>query len=131
VSCPLIIHTILCAAMAAHIDDESQINWDMCESMFESDYQYIDSHCDWEKFAEKVREKRAEKLVEWIETDSQSAARYVASHKESAAVLELALGELDSETRAQWEAASGVVAARYYRCSMTRDMFSDAESRPC
>lgn len=116
--------TILSAAIIPHVQERRDLNDDVCAPIFEHDYEYVDNNCDWAKFAEKTREERAEKLAAWIEADSEEAARYVAQHhSETLAVLELALGEMDSESRSQWEATAGVVAARFYRCPFTPDMF--------
>ncbi|AOR76525.1 hypothetical protein [Novosphingobium resinovorum] len=116
--------TILCAAIAsreAENPDET-----CCYAVDESSYEYVDKWCDWQKFESAVREKRAEKLAAWIDADSDAAARYVAHHAETLTVLELALAELDTETRTAWEASAGIIAARFYRCPFTPDMFPEA-----
>lgn len=123
--------TLLCATMAPHIDGESDFNWELCAPLFESDYEYVDQHCDWDKFAEKARELRAEKLAAWIASDAEAAARYVAHNQDALAVLELALAELDSDDRRQWEAMAGIQAARFYRCPFTMELPFPAPIQTC
>lgn len=119
--------TLLVAAIVPHIDSESEFNHSLCESIYEYDYEYVDQHCNWAKYESKIKELRAEKLAEWIETDPESAAKYVAQCKETLDILPIALGELDSESRQQWEAQAGIIAERFYRCPFTIDMFENRE----
>lgn len=114
--------TLLTAVMLPHIDDKRDFNWTICEPICEQDYEYVDNNIDWDKFAEKIREKRAEKMAAWIVDDAEAAAQYVAHNREAFAVLEIALGELDSEERRQWEATAGIIAARFYRCPFTLEL---------
>lgn len=111
--------TILCAAMAPYIDDKRDFNWTICEAIFETDYEYVDSHCDWPKFERLAREKRAEKLAAWIRDEPEAAAGYIATVSEAVEILPLALDELDASEREAWEAITGARAESHYRCPYT------------
>ena len=114
--------TILSAAMAPHIDDNRDFNWQLCESLFETDYEYVDSHCDWRKYEEKTREARAVKLAAWMQEDSEAAARHLTADSGARELLALALDELDSADRAEWESQFEAYAANHYRCPLTLEL---------
>lgn len=114
--------TLLVAAMAAVIDSKSDFNWQLCEGIFETDYEYVDQHCDWQKFERLAREKRAEKLADWMKEDSDAAAGYIATAREALDILPLALDELDSDEREQWERATEIHAGNRYRCPYTLEL---------
>lgn len=114
--------TLLVAAMAPLMDDKRDFNWQLCEGIFESDYEYVDQHCDWQKFERLAREKRAEKLAQWMREDSNAAACYIATVREALEILPLALDELDSSEREQWAAATDIHAENRYRCPYTLEL---------
>jgi hypothetical protein len=119
------LQTILCAAIADLVAEESRygegLNWTLCESIMESDYEYLDRHTDWQGYESKCQQWRAEKLAALIETDADQAARLIAGCERVAALESLAVAELDSDTRALWQ---GKLDARPYRCPETADLFA-------
>lgn len=125
--------TLLVAAMAAAVDNESDLNWQLCEGILESDYEYVGQHCDWQKFERLAREKRAEKLAQWMREDSNAAAGYIATVREVLEILPLALDELDSSEREQWERVTEIHAENRYRCPYTLELpfpRPEMEARP-
>jgi hypothetical protein len=116
--------TILCAAIADKVKDESRygdgFNWTLCESIFEHDYVYLDQHCDWQGYADKCQQWRAEKLASLIADDPDQAARLIAGCDKVAALESLAVDELDDATRKAWQ---GREDSKPYRCPVTQDLF--------
>lgn len=115
--------TILCAAIAPHIDNDSDWQWQLCESLMENDYQYLDKHCDWQGYETACQYERANKLAKIICEDPDNAARLIASCERIAELEAMALesSEMDSDCLAAWQ---GKQEARAYRCPNTIDMFS-------
>lgn len=112
--------TMLCAAIAA--TGASDTMRDEIEyPIYEAYHEYLDKHCDWAKFERLAREKRAEKLAEWIRADAMSARAYVATAADVAEIVDLALGELDSDEAAIWFDAAD---ESRYRCPYTLDLFA-------
>lgn len=119
--------TVLSAAMVPHVESNRDFNWTICEGIFETDYEYVDNHCDWKKHESKVTEKRAEKLAAWIKNDPDAAAAHL--QRDSAAretLLPLAMDEMDTSEREAWETAFNVYADAHYRCPVTRDLFEES-----
>ena len=108
--------------MLPHIDSESDFNYELCGGISEYDYEYVDKHCDWQKFERLAREKRAEKLADWIKDDPTAAGQYVATAREALEILPLALDELDSDERAQWERSNAIQAESRYHCPFTLEL---------
>lgn len=113
--------TLLCAAIAETVESESDFNWTICEPIAETDYEYVDKHCDWQAYETKQRQARVEKLAALMAEDCDHAARLIASHEKVAELMPMALAELDNEARNQWADKLESVA---YRCPLTADMFA-------
>lgn len=111
--------TILAAAI--HASGQSEEMRDAVEyPLYESDYEFVDQNCNWAKFETLAREKRAEKLAEWIQSDMPAARAYVDTAAEVAEIVELALVELDSADLEAWGLRPEF---SHYRCPFTIDMF--------
>lgn len=115
--------TILCAAIAPHIDSQSDWQWELCERLVEYDYEYLDRHFDWAAYETACQQSRADKLAALIVADPDSAARLVAGCERIAALESLALesDEMEPEALGAWQ---GKQESRAYRCPVTVDMFS-------
>jgi hypothetical protein len=116
--------TLLCAAIAPHIDERDDWLWSIDESVAPNGGQYLDSHCDWEGYETKCKQWRADKLARIIGENPDNAARLIAGCERIAALESLALesDEMDSEALQVWQ---GKQEVRAYRCTETRDMFAD------
>ena len=113
--------TLVVAAMAqAGFDDDSDLQWQICEPILNCDSEYLDHNCDWQKLESKLREARVELLAKLLESDPDKAARYIAAHERVAELLPDALAECDSDTQEVWQ---DLTDARSYRCPLTIDMF--------
>jgi len=119
--------TILSAAIAPHVDNESDWQWQLCESLMEHDYQYLDSHMDWQGYETACQQARGDNLAKIICEDPDNAARLIAGCERIAALESLALesDDMDSDCIADWQ---GKQEGRAYRCPKTIDMFADRES---
>lgn len=114
--------TVLVAAMVqAVFDDDSDLQWQICEPILENDYEYLHKHCDWQKLESKLRELRVELLAKLIEENPGQAARYIGPYERVAELLPDALAECDSDTQAAWQEKAD---SRPYRCPVTIDMFA-------
>ena len=71
----------------------------------------------------QYRQDRFQEAVELYE----GAYREFLQCGEALDILPLALIDVDADDRQQWEAAAGIVAARYYRCPFTIDMFPESK----
>lgn len=115
--------TILSAAIAPHVDNARDWQWELCESLAEYDYQYLDSHMDWQSYETACQQARADKLAALIVADMDEAARLVVGCDRIAALESMALESdaMDDESRIDWQ---GKEEPRAYRCPFTVDMFS-------
>lgn len=115
--------TILSAAIAPHVDNARDWQWELCESLAEHDYQYLDSHTDWQGYETACQRARADKLAALIVADMDEAARLVAGCERIAALETMALESdaMDDESRIDWQ---GKEETRAYRYPLTIDMFS-------
>lgn len=113
--------TVLCAAIADKVEDNSDWQMTICEFIMESDYEYIDKHCDWQGYETKCQQWRAEKLATLIKENPDQAARLIAAHEKVAALESLACEELDSDILALWR---GRDEKKPYRCPVTADLFA-------
>jgi len=115
---------ILCAAMAPHVDNQSDFNWSICESIIERDYEYLHSATDWPEYEKRVMDSRAEKLARWIESDPTAAAKFLSGDAAPRFhdLLPLALEELSDEDREAWESEQLDYAESHYRCPLTMEL---------
>lgn len=111
--------TLLCAAIAASGNVAEMAEY-IESAIVDKDYTYVDQHCDWVKFDEKVKDARAEKLATWIRDDVAAARGYVDGKPDLSEIVALALAELDSDETAAWHAAAENAP---YRCPETLEMF--------
>ena len=113
--------TILCAAIADNVDEDSDWQMTICESIIENNYSYLDSHMDWTGYESKCQQWRAEKLAALIADNPDQAARLIASSDKVAALESLACEELDAATLNEWRCKD---ETRPYRCPITADLFA-------
>ena len=101
--------------------DEADFSSDLCECALgdEGAYSAWENAVDWPAVEAAKLEKRAEKLAEWIEEDSEAVARWAGEHAEEFAAImaadESAFRGLDMPQIA-------------YRCPVTLDMFAGVQS---
>lgn len=106
--------TLLCAAIP-----EEPEQWELCESILERDYEYLDGALDWQKYDESCQSERAEKLARWIESDMPAAWKAAQQCERIAALVPLAMDELSDESRDEWESMADSVP---YRCPHTLEL---------
>lgn len=106
--------TLLCAVIPEQPDE-----WELCESIMERDYEYLDRALDWQKYESDCEQARAEKFARWIESDCEAAYKASQACERIAALVPLAMEELSNESREEWEAMADIVP---YRCPFTMEL---------